>query len=262
MSTNHCARTSCWWVRACAPHLWFVHLLNWHFSLHLPPLQHPSICTVDNLQRLRFGSLPKSSQERVKHESTFTFTFTLRTIYEVNGTARYIERWWPATDNDAILTLYLIHTLSLTLSAFYRASNQLIHLTIEQSNHWSIDSSINTLIDQSIHQSIHQLIDPSIHRYINPSIHQSKDTSIHRSFVRSIHPSIDPSIHPLIIQSIYPSIDWSIHRSINKCIDRYIHPSINPSNHPSIDTPIDTPINQSIDRIIPLLHGTDRKSVV
>ena len=36
MSTNHCARTSCLWVRACAPHLWFVHLPNWYFSLHLP----------------------------------------------------------------------------------------------------------------------------------------------------------------------------------------------------------------------------------
>ena len=74
MSTNHCARTSCWWVRVCAPHLWFVHLPNWHFSLHLPPLQRPGICTVDNFQRLRFGSLPTSSQERVKQKSTFTFT--------------------------------------------------------------------------------------------------------------------------------------------------------------------------------------------
>ena len=41
MSTNHYARTHFWWVRACAPHLWLVHLSNWHFSLHLPPLQRP-----------------------------------------------------------------------------------------------------------------------------------------------------------------------------------------------------------------------------
>ena len=116
MSKNHCARTSCWWVRTCAPHLWFLHLPNWHFSLHLTPLQRPSICAVDNFQRFRFFSLPKSSQERVKQESTFTFTFTLRTIYEVNGTARYLKRCWTATNNDAIFTLYLIHTLSLTLS--------------------------------------------------------------------------------------------------------------------------------------------------
>ena len=122
MSKNHCARTSCWWVCACAPHLLFVHLPNWHFSLHLPPLQRPGMCEVDNFQHLRFGNLPTSSQESVKHKSTFTFTFKVRTIYEVNGTAWYLESCWPATDNDAILIIYLIHTLSLTLSAFCRAS--------------------------------------------------------------------------------------------------------------------------------------------
>ena len=36
------------WVRACAPHLWFVHLPNWHFSLHLPPLQGPGMWVVYN----------------------------------------------------------------------------------------------------------------------------------------------------------------------------------------------------------------------
>ena len=175
MTTNQCARTSCWWVCACAPYLWFAHLPNWHFSLHLRTLQHPGICAVENFQRFRFGSLPTSSQERVKQESTFTFIFTLCIIYEVNGTAQYLERCWPATDNDAILTLFLIHTLSLILSAFYMASNQLIHWSIDPLIHWSIDpfihwsidSLINTLIDQSIHQSIHWLIDPSIHRSID-----------------------------------------------------------------------------------------------
>ena len=174
MSINHCARTSCWQVCACAPHLCFVHPPNWHFSLHLPTLKRPGICAVDNFRRFRFGSLPTSSQERVKQESMFSFTCTLRTIYEVNGTARYIERCWPATDNDTILTLYLIHTLSLTFSAFYRASNQLIHQTI--------DPSINISINKSIHQSIHRSFDPLIHR----------------SFDRSIHWSIDPFIHPSI----------------------------------------------------------------
>ena len=38
-------------------------------------------------QRFIFGSLPTSSQERVKQESTFTFTFKFHTIYDVNGTA-------------------------------------------------------------------------------------------------------------------------------------------------------------------------------
>ena len=129
MSKNHCARTSRWWVFACAPHLWFVHLPNWHFSLHLPPLQRPVICTVDDFQRFRFGSLPTSSQETVKQKSTFKFTFTLRTIYKVNGTARYTEICWPATNNDAILTLYLIYTLTITLYAFYRASTSLVYIT-------------------------------------------------------------------------------------------------------------------------------------
>ena len=174
ISTHHFARTSCWWVHAFAPHLWFVHLPNWHFSLHLPTLQRPFICAVDNFQRFRFGSLPTSSQERVKQESTFTFTFALRTIYEVNGTARYLERCWPANYNDAILTLYFIHTLSLTLSAFCRASNQLIHRTIDplihQSIHRSINQSIGQSIDWSIHQFIDHLIDPSIDTLIHPSI--------------------------------------------------------------------------------------------
>ena len=149
MSTNHCARTAFWWVRACAPHLWFVHLPIRHFSLHLPPLQRPGMCVVDNVQRLRFASLLTSSQERVKQESLFTFTFTLRMIYEVNVTI--------------VFTLYPIHTISLNLSAFYRASNQLFQQTNQ-----SIDPSINPWIDQSIHRSIHRLINPSIHQSINP----------------------------------------------------------------------------------------------
>ena len=75
MSTTHCARTSFWWVCACVPHLWFVHLSNWHFSLHLPPLQRTGICAVDNFQRLRFDSLLTTSQESIKHKTTFTSTF-------------------------------------------------------------------------------------------------------------------------------------------------------------------------------------------
>ena len=82
---------------------------NWHFLLHLPPLQRPGICAVDNFQHLRFGSLQTSSQESVKHTSTFTFIFTLRTIYEVNDTAWYLKRCWPATNNYAILAALLQH---------------------------------------------------------------------------------------------------------------------------------------------------------
>ena len=61
-----------------------------HFTYH--PFNSPSMCAIDNLQRMRFGSLPTSSQESVKHKSTFLFTFQLCTIYGVNGTAKYIER--------------------------------------------------------------------------------------------------------------------------------------------------------------------------
>ena len=87
---NHCARTYFWWVRPCAPHLWFMHLPNWHFSLHLPPLQCPGMCAVYNFERLRFCSFRTSSQESVKQKLTFTFTFTFRTIYEVNDTATWV----------------------------------------------------------------------------------------------------------------------------------------------------------------------------
>ena len=86
-------------ICACEHHLWFVHLPNWQFSLQPPPLQRPSICEVENFQHLRFGSILTSSQERVKQKSMFTFTFTLCTIYEVNGTDRYLEMCWPATNN-------------------------------------------------------------------------------------------------------------------------------------------------------------------
>ena len=109
MSTNHFARTYVWWVCDCAPHPWFVHLPYWHFSLHLPPLQLPGMYAVENFQRLIFGSLPTSSQERLKHKSTFTFTFTLRTIYKVKDTSQYIEICWTATDNNTTLAVLLQH---------------------------------------------------------------------------------------------------------------------------------------------------------
>ena len=93
-------------------------------SLHLQPLQCPVMCAVDNFWRLIFYnsqspdkftgnplivSLPTSSQESMKCKPTFTFTFTLRIIYEVNGTAQYIKRCWPSTNNDAILSVSSQH---------------------------------------------------------------------------------------------------------------------------------------------------------
>ena len=71
-------------------------------------------------------------------------------------------QWNSLISRKMFLTLYLIHTLSLTLSAFYMASNQLIHRTI--------NPSINPQIDRSIHRSIHRLINPSIHQVMDSQI--------------------------------------------------------------------------------------------
>ena len=104
----------------------------------LPPPPSPTTCAVDDFQRLRFGdsqspnkftgnpkivSHPTSSQEILKHKSTFTFT--LRTIYpSTRSTAQpnispdsentHIrpstnKGFRPATDNDAILAALLQH---------------------------------------------------------------------------------------------------------------------------------------------------------
>ena len=143
MSKNH---SGIMWVCACAPHLWFVPLPNWHFSLQLPLLQHPCIWAVDNFQRFRFGRI-----------NLYDYIYIANHLW-------YLKRFWTTTDNDEIITLYLIHTLSIVLSAFYRASNQLIHRNIEPSNHQTIKPSIHRSIDQYIDSSI----DPSILR----SIHQ------------------------------------------------------------------------------------------
>ena len=228
MSTNHCARTSCWWFLACAPHLWFVHLPNWHFSLHLPHLQRPDICVVENFQRFRSGILPTSSQERVKQKSMLTFTFTFLTIYEVNGTAWYLVRCLPATDYYAILTLYIIHTLSLTLSALYRASTYPVSIM----SHGKLYCGADVL----------PLAPPLIRLLLFWPPTPWFDTCLLRKMRHdsSLHPSTYPFIDPLI----YPWIHPSIHRSIHQSVDRYIHPSIYPSIHQSIDRSTNQSINQ------------------
>ena len=160
MSTNHCARTYFLWVCACAPHLWFVHLPNWHFSLHLPPLQRPGMCAVYNFERekLRFCIIPTSSQESVKHKST---------IYEVNDTAT-----WD-------LGVVFFNRVSSHLPPFppHRPHCSLSLFSFE------VPWIPSLLIFHSFDQSIHRWIDPLIH----PSIHPSFNRSIHWS----IYPSID-----------------------------------------------------------------------
>ena len=118
MSTNHCTRTYFWWGCACSPHLLFMFLPNWHFPFIYHPFDGPIMCMVDHSQRLRFYNCqspdkfpgkPKivRSQESLKRKPTFTFTFTLRNIYNVNGTALYLESCSPATNNDAIIAVLL-----------------------------------------------------------------------------------------------------------------------------------------------------------
>ena len=100
MSTNYCTRTFFWWVRTCAPHLRFVQLSDWHFSLHLTPLQWPWHVRGRKFPTFDIWQSTEKFTGKGKNKSLFMFTFTLRTIYEVNGTAWYLKRCWPATDNN------------------------------------------------------------------------------------------------------------------------------------------------------------------
>ena len=159
-------------------------------------------------QRFRFGSLPTSSQERVKQESTIMFTFTMHLIYEVNGQLN-ISKNVPHS-------LSHTHTLSNSLCLLQGLQS------FDPSNHRSIDQYIDRSINPSVNPSIDQSINPSIHRFIDHLI----DPSIHPSIHWSIHPSIHRSFNGSTHWSIYPSIDQSID-PIDQCIDRSIHPSIN-----------------------------------
>ena len=115
---NNCART--YFGEFALAHLTFGWCTsptdNFPFTYHN--------CAVDYFQRFIFSnsqspekftgkpkivSLLTSSQESIKHKLTFTFTFTLRTIYEVNVKSWYLERYSPATDNEAIFAILLHH---------------------------------------------------------------------------------------------------------------------------------------------------------
>ena len=140
-----------------------VHLPNWHFSLHLPPLQRPGMCAVYNFERLRFCSLPTRSQESVKQKLTCT-------IYKVNDTATrvlgavFFNRVYsylpPFPPNHPPPSLYLFDWGSL--NSF--SSRFLYIWSIHPSMDRSIDPLIRLSIVQSILQSIYPLIDLSIDR--------------------------------------------------------------------------------------------------
>ena len=245
MSTNHCVRTFFWRVRACATHFWFVHLPNLHLSLHLPPLQRPSMCTVYNFERLIFFSLPTSSQESVKNKSIFTFKFILRTIYDVNDTATWVFLVVFFNRVSSNLPPFSPNRPHPSLSLFVQGSLNSFssHFSFIWSIHPSMDRSIDPSIHPSLNRSIHWLIYPSInlsiYPYIHLSIYQCIDRSIHQSIEPPIHRYIDQFINPSILSSIDPSINWSINPSINKSID----PSVNPSIHRFIDHLIDRSIH-------------------
>ena len=152
---------------------------NLHFSLHLQPLEPPGMCVVYNFERLRFCSLPTSSQESVKHKSTFSFTFTLRTIYEVNDTATWV----------------------LGVVFFHRVSSHLF-----QSTSPTPPPQPHSLYFHS--RFLEFLLFSFFVHFINPST----DGLIHWS----IHPSIIQSIYPLIDLSIDWSIDQSIDQCIER----------------------------------------------
>ena len=126
-------------------------LTHFHFTYH--PFNGPGMCAVDNFQRLRFCSLPTSSQESVKHKSTFTFTFTLRTIYKVNDTGTWFLGVVFVNCAPSHLSPFPLHRPHPFLSLFVQGSLNFF--------------SVNVLFISSNHSSIDQSIDPSIH----PCIH-------------------------------------------------------------------------------------------
>ena len=87
-----------------------------HAPTQLPIFPSPDTCRVDNFQRLRFGNIQspkkftgkpkitshqKSSQERLKHKSTFTFTF--RTVYSYMRSTAQLNIY-PYSKNTYIYT--------------------------------------------------------------------------------------------------------------------------------------------------------------
>ena len=160
---------------------------TFHFIYH--PFNAPGICAVYNFEHLRFCSLPKSSQESVKHKSTITFTFTLHTLYEVNDTATWDLGVVFFNRVSSHLPPLPPHRPHPALFIFVRGSLNYF------SSHFSFIWSIHPSMDQSIDPSIHPSIHPSIIQSIYPLIDLSIDRSMHWSINPSIHRTIHPSIH-------------------------------------------------------------------
>ena len=116
---NNFGRTSLWWFCTRSSHLRLGHLPNWQFPFHLLPARY----TISNAWYLEIFSDRTSSQESLKHKSTFTFI--LWTIYlsprsmaqpdispdskNTHIRASINEGFWTANNNDAILATLLQH---------------------------------------------------------------------------------------------------------------------------------------------------------
>ena len=163
MSTNHCERTPCLWVRAFAPHCWFVHLPNWHFSLHLPPLQCPVICAVDNFQRLRFDSLPTSSQES---EKTQIYVY----VYISPSLADELLHSKEDEDTSGTANTYPKQRQAVLTISFRRRKVLLLVKSVVDRGVKEYGGGV-ALYSPLIHRFIDHLINPSIHPLIHWSVH-------------------------------------------------------------------------------------------
>ena len=246
MSTNHCARTYFLWVRACAPHLWFVHLPQLTlFTSPTTPSTPRHVCSI------QFGTLEilQSPDKFIGNRKTQI------NIYVYIYFAHHLRGKWQSYMSFGSSVLYPsflssssippnrpIPSLSLFSFEFPWIPSLLIFLSFDQSIHRLIDPLIHPSIHPSIIQSIYPLIDlsinPSINALIDRSINPPNHPSIDTMFNSSIHQSYHPSIHQSVDPSIHRSIHWSINRSIGQSIDPSIHRSFYRSIHPSLNRSI------------------------
>ena len=147
-----------------------------------------------------FQSPDKFTGKHLKKPPTFTFKFTLRSIYGVNDTATWDLGVVFFNRVSSHLPPFPPHRPHPSLFLFIRGS--LTSVSSQFFFIWSIHPSMDRSIDPSVHpsiiQSIYPLIDLSIDRSIDRSIDQCIDRSIHQSIESSIHRYIDQFINPSI----------------------------------------------------------------
>ena len=137
------------------------------------------MCTVDNFQRLRFDSLPKSSQESVEHKSTFTNLHLHEFVVPIIpiGTARLVppsltdELFRSEEDEDTSGTADTDTKQILALFTIsFRGRKVLLSVKSVVDGGVKEDGEGVATDSPSIHRFIDHLIDPYIHTSIHPSI--------------------------------------------------------------------------------------------